>query len=333
MSDLFQPNELPEDTQSIRPISFDDYTGQSGVVFKLKTFVEAAKRRNSSLDHCLFFGPPGLGKTTLANIIANELGVRIHTTSGPAIKILGQLTALLTNLNESDILFIDEIHRLERKVQEVLYPAMEDYKLDLIIGEGPAARTIRIDLPNFTLVGATTRQGLLDNPLLDRFGILERLDYYSHSELAAIINRAAALLKIRLDEDAASSIAAASRGTPRIAHRLLRRIRDFADVFNNGHISSDIVKDSLNKLEISESGLDSTDRRYLEAIVIKHQGSPVGLETISATISEEPETIENVIEPYLIMCGYIRKTPRGRVAAEKAYSLFERGFNSILENQ
>ncbi len=321
-NEIFSGEELAEDRQqsSIRPLCFDDYTGQKKLIENLRIYVQAAKKRGDSLDHCLFFGPPGLGKTTLANIIAHELGVNLRTTSGPTVEHAGALSAILTNLEDRDVLFIDEIHRLNPTVEEKLYPAMEDYKLDLIIGQGPAARTVQIDLPRFTLVGATTRQGSLGNPFLDRFGIVARLDYYKHDELQQIIKRAAALQSINTENDAALEIARASRGTPRIAHRILRRVRDFADVFNNGTINVEVVKDALVRLEIDAEGLDSSDRRYLSAIIDKYEGGPVGLDTLSATLSEETDTIENVIEPYLIMCGYIKKTSRGRVATVKAYT-------------
>jgi Holliday junction DNA helicase RuvB len=320
-NELFNRNETREDLQAaaIRPSSFAEYTGQKKLIENLEIYVQAAKKRSDSLDHCLFYGPPGLGKTTLANIIARELGVNIKVTSGPTVEHAGALSAILTNLEDRDVLFIDEIHRLNPAVEEKLYPAMEDFKLDLIIGQGPAARTMQIDLPKFTLVGATTRKGSLGNPFLDRFGIVWRLEYYDQSDLSAIVKRAAGLQNIKIEHEAAMDIASSSRGTPRIAHRILRRMRDFADVFNNGVISSSVVKDGLIRLEIDNEGLDSSDRNYMNAIIDKYDGGPVGLDTLCATLSEEADTIEGVIEPYLIMCGYVKKTPRGRVATRKAY--------------
>ncbi|MDR0454797.1 MAG: Holliday junction branch migration DNA helicase RuvB [Deferribacteraceae bacterium] len=323
MNELFDRGERGEDKQftALRPATFNDYTGQRKLIEKLSIYVQAAKKRNESLDHCLFFGPPGLGKTTLAYIIAHELGVNVRVTSGPTVEHAGTLSAILTNLNERDVLFIDEIHRLNPTVEEKLYPAMEDYKLDLIIGQGPAARTVQIGLPRFTLVGATTRKGSLGHPFLDRFGIVERLDYYDEKDLGAIIKRAAKLQNIQIEKDAAIEIARSSRGTPRIAHRILRRMRDFADVFNNGIINLPIVKDGLNRLEIDCEGLDSSDRDYLKAIIEKYEGGPVGLDTLCATLSEEQDTIESVIEPYLIMRGFVKKTPRGRMATHIAYKM------------
>lgn len=329
---VFDRSERNEDKQAValRPTSFKDYTGQQKLIENLDIYVQAAKKRGESLDHCLFYGPPGLGKTTLANIISHELGVNIRVTSGPTIEHAGTLSAILTNLEDRDVLFIDEIHRLNPAVEEKLYPAMEDYKLDLIIGQGPAARTVQIDLPKFTLVGATTRKGSLGNPFLDRFGIVWRLDYYDHKDLTKIIKRAAKLLNLKIDDVAAADIAASSRGTPRIAHRILRRMRDFADVFNDGLITKDIVKDGLNRLEIDSRGLDSSDRNYLLAIIEKYEGGPVGLDTLCATLSEETDTIEGVIEPYLIMKGFVKKTPRGRMATASAYELFRKKYNRKL---
>lgn len=319
----FEENKEDRESFSIRPTSFSEYTGQKKIIDNLSIYVKAAIKRNTSLDHCLFYGPPGLGKTTLAGIIASELGVNIHTTSGPAIEHAGTLSAILTNLEERDVLFIDEIHRLNPALEEKLYPAMEDYKLDIIIGQGPAARTVQFDLPKFTLVGATTRKGALGNPFLDRFGIVERLEFYSDNDLSSIIKRAASLTNAKIDEDASVEIARSSRGTPRIAHRILRRMRDFADVFNDGLIDSKVVKDGLIRLEIDNEGLDCSDRNYLKAIIDKYDGGPVGIDTLCALLSEEADTIESVIEPYLIMRGFVRKTPRGRVVTSSAYGLFE----------
>lgn len=321
-SNIFSKDEFFEDRSNIalRPETFSEYTGQKSIINNLKVYVKAAKERGESLDHCLFYGPPGLGKTTLAYIIAKELGVNIKTTSGPTIEKSGDLAALLTNLTPGEVLFIDEIHRLNASVEEILYPAMEDFKLDLLIGQGPAARSMRLDLPKFTLVGATTRKGLLTSPLLDRFGVIERLEFYNNEELASIIIRGAKLLGSEIKEDAALEIAKRSRGTPRISHRILRRVRDFAHVFNKGVISLSVATDGLERLKIDSEGLDSSDRRLLEAIIEKYDGGPVGVETLSAATSEEKDTIEDVIEPFLIYRGFIKKTPRGRVATKMAYN-------------
>lgn len=319
--EIFNSEETAEDNigAALRPESFDEYTGQTKIIGNLKIYVRAAKERGESLDHCLFYGPPGLGKTTLAYIIAKELGVGIKTTSGPTIEKSGDLAALLTNLAPREVLFIDEIHRLHASVEEILYPAMEDYKLDLLIGQGPAARSMRLDLPRFTLVGATTRAGLLTSPLRDRFGMIIRLEFYNCDELSKIIIRGAGLLGSAIDKEAASEIARRSRGTPRIAHRILRRMRDFADIFNKGVIDIAVARDGLDRLEIDKEGLDSSDRRLLETIIYKYEGGPVGVETLAAATSEEKDTIEDVIEPFLIYSGFIKKTPRGRVATKAAY--------------
>lgn len=322
---ILNNEKMSEDlhTNAIRPKSFEGYIGQSKLVENLKIFVEAAKKRGEALDHCLFHGPPGLGKTTLAHIIANEMGVSLRSTSGPVIEKPGDLAAILTNLCEGDVLFIDEIHRLNATVEEILYPAMEDFNLDIIIGQGPAARTIKIDLNKFTLVGATTRMGLLSSPLRDRFGVNFRLDFYEKIHLKEIILRGAGVLNISITEDAADEIARRSRGTPRIAHRILRRLRDFGEVLNNGLVNLEIAKTGLSRLEIDAEGLDNSDRRYLLSIIEKYDGGPVGLDTIAATISEEKDTVEDVIEPYLIYKGFIKKTPRGRMATTLAYQHFK----------
>ena len=312
----------PEDSDidaSLRPKTLNDYVGQDKAKENLKVYIEAAKMRGESLDHVLLYGPPGLGKTTLSNIIANELGVNIRITSGPAIEKQGDLAALLTNLNQGDVLFIDEIHRLSRSVEEILYPAMEDYALDIIIGKGPAARSIRIDLPKFTLIGATTRAGQLTTPLRDRFGVLLKLELYTPEELALIVRRSAGILGIAITEDGSYEIASRSRGTPRIANRLLKRVRDFAMVSGKDTIDSEIAGYALNKLEIDELGLDNTDRNMLEAIIKYYDGGPVGLDTLAATIGEEAVTIEDVYEPYLMQLGFLSRTPRGRCVTRLAY--------------
>ena len=312
----------PEDSDidaSLRPKTLNDYVGQDKAKENLKVYIEAAKMRGESLDHVLLYGPPGLGKTTLSNIIANELGVNIRITSGPAIEKQGDLAALLTNLNQGDVLFIDEIHRLSRSVEEILYPAMEDYALDIIIGKGPAARSIRIDLPKFTLIGATTRAGQLTTPLRDRFGVLLKLELYTPEELASIVRRSAGILGIAITDDGSYEIASRSRGTPRIANRLLKRVRDFAMVNGKDTIDSEIAGYALNKLEIDELGLDNTDRKMLEAIIKFYDGGPVGLDTLAATIGEEAVTIEDVYEPYLMQLGFLSRTPRGRCVTRLAY--------------
>ena len=305
--------------KSLRPKTLQDYIGQDKVKENMKIYIEAAKKRGEPLDHVLLYGPPGLGKTTLSNIISNEMNSNIKITSGPAIEKPGDLAALLTNLEEFDILFIDEIHRLNKSVEEILYPALEDYTLDIIIGKGPSARSIRLDLPKFTLIGATTKVGSLATPLRDRFGIVERLDLYNPKDLEKIVNRSAGILGISIDENAAKEIARRSRGTPRIANRLLKRVRDYASVLGNGNIDLKVAKHALNKLEIDELGLDDIDRRILETIIMKYAGGPVGVETLSATVGEESDTIEDMYEPYLMQIGFISRTPRGRIALEPAY--------------
>ena len=304
---------------SLRPKYFNEYIGQREAKDNLNIYIQAAKQRGEALDHVLLYGPPGLGKTTLAGIIANELGVNFRITSGPAIEKAGDLAAILTNLDEHDILFIDEIHRLSRSVEEVLYSAMEDYALDIIIGKGPSARSVRIDLPKFTLVGATTRAGALAAPLRDRFGIVSRLEYYKQEELEFIVTRAADILNIGIEQAGASEIARRSRGTPRIANRLLKRVRDFAQVVGNGVITADIADEALKRLHVDKMGLDRIDRRVLKCIIENYDGGPVGIETIAAAVSEERDTIEDVYEPYLMQLGLLGRTPRGRVATKLAY--------------
>ena len=311
--------DIDSEETSLRPRKLSEYIGQTKVKDNLKVFIEAAKGRNEALDHVLLYGPPGLGKTTLSNIIAGELGVNIRITSGPAIEKAGDLAAILTNLGNYDVLFIDEIHRLNRTVEEILYPAMEDYALDIIIGKGPSARSIRIDLPKFTLVGATTRAGLLTSPLRDRFGVISKLEMYAPGELMSIVKRSAGILGIGIEGEGAIEIAKRSRGTPRIANRLLKRVRDFAQVKGEGFVSLEIAKESLDALGVDCIGLDSVDRNMLSSIIKKFSGGPVGLETLAATIGEEADTIEDVYEPYLLQLGFINKTPRGRVATKLAY--------------
>ena len=304
---------------SLRPHNFSEYVGQEKIRENLSVFVKAALQREEALDHVLLYGPPGLGKTTLAGVIAAELGVNLRVTSGPAIEKAGDLAGLLTNLNENDVLFIDEIHRLNRSVEEVLYPAMEDFAFDIIMGKGPAARSLRLDLPKFTLIGATTRAGLLSSPLRDRFGVICRLEMYSTEELAAIVKRSSGILNTEIEDSAAREIATRSRGTPRIANRLLRRVRDFAQIKGDGVITGPIAAESLNTMDVDRLGLDNIDRMLLDAIINKFGGGPVGLDTLAATTGEEFSTIEDVYEPYLLQLGFISKTPRGRIATKLAY--------------
>ena len=310
------------DENSLRPQRMDEYIGQKKTKDNLKIYIEAAKNRKDVLDHVLLYGPPGLGKTTLAGIISSEMGVNIKITSGPAIEKAGDLASILTNLGEKDVLFIDEIHRLNRSVEEVLYPAMEDYALDIIIGKGPSARSLRLDLPKFTLIGATTRAGKLSAPLRDRFGVIERLEMYSESELKKIVERSAGILNIKIEDDGATEISRRSRGTPRIANRLLKRVRDFAEVKADGIITKAVADHALKALEIDDMGLDNIDRIMLMSIIEKFDGGPVGLDTIAACIGEETETIEDVYEPYLLQLGFINKTPRGRVVTKTGYKHF-----------
>lgn len=305
---------------SLRPQTLDEYIGQTKVKENMKIYIEAAQKRGEPLDHCLFYGPPGLGKTTIANIIANEMKSNIKITSGPAIEKPGDLAAILTNLSEKDVLFIDEIHRLSKNVEEILYPALEDFTLDIVIGKGPSAKSIRIDLPKFTLIGATTKAGSLTTPLRDRFGIVHRLELYSVDDLAKIVKRSAGILDVQIDEKAAIEIARRSRGTPRIANRLLKRVRDYAAVLGDGNIDLKITKLALNKLEIDELGLDEIDRKLLETMIVQYGGRPVGIEALAATIGEEVDTLEDVYEPYLIQIGFIARTLRGRMVLPPAYA-------------
>lgn len=322
---MIETNLTEEDVQiesTLRPLTFDKYIGQEKCKDNLKVYIEAAKRRGDALDHVLFYGPPGLGKTTLSNIIANEMGVKIKTTSGPAIEKPGEIAAILQTLNEGDLLFIDEIHRLNRQVEEILYPAMEDFAIDIMVGQGPTAKSIRLDLPKFTLVGATTRAGLLTAPLRDRFGVIHKLEFYTPDELKTIIINSAKKLNVKIDEAGAYELARRSRGTPRLANRLLKRVRDFAEVRFNGDITYDVAVNALDLMDVDKMGLDFVDRNVILTIINKFSGGPVGLDTIAAAIGEDSGTIEDVYEPYLIQNGFINRTPKGRVATEIAYHHF-----------
>ena len=327
--DSEQDNEEAQFDNSLRPNQMEEYVGQARIKENLNIFIAAAKMREESLDHVLFYGPPGLGKTTLANIIASEMNANIKSTSGPVIEKSGDLAALLTNLKKGDVLFVDEIHRLSNVIEEILYSAMEDFKLDIMIGQGPSARSIKLELPPFTLVGATTRAGLLTSPLRDRFGVVHRLDYYSEKELQVIITRSAGILEIAIVPEGANEIACRSRGTPRIANRLLRRVRDYAQVKADGIITREVAASALEMMEVDEKGLDIMDHKLLLAMIEKYSGGPVGIESLAASISEEKDTIEDVLEPYLIQIGFVQRTPRGRIATPMAY----KHLNKLPPNQ